>query len=466
MKKNLFLKFLFREIRKNSVRKPNWFSGASSTNFFCFTLSLHCWYSIPSLVWFGQLLDPLKKIKILKNSQFAKFAKFRTKTQFFSEASSTNFFALHCHYTGDTQYRVWFDLDNTLTRWKRFFFEFSKFRNSRNSQNSVWKTIFFLGKLYQQLLALHCHYIGDTQYRVWFDLDTSLTRWKKPIFKIPFSRNSKSSVWKPNFFLGKLNKKYFLLYTPITLVILHTPFVLIWKTPWPDAKEIFLKFSKIRNSRNSQNSVWKTIFFLGKLYQQLFALHCHYMGDTQNLVWFDLDNSLRWRRTFLKFFFREIRKIPYEKPIFFRGKLYQFYFALHCHYTGDTQYRVWFDLGNSLTRWKTSIFKILKNSHFAKFAKFRTKNHFFLGALYQNFFCFTLSLHWWYSIPRLVWFGQLLNPTKKKPIFKIPFSRNSQNFRTKTQFFFRGQLYHFFLLYTLITLLILNTEFGLIWTTP
>ena len=50
------------------------------------------------------------------------------------------FFALHSHYTGDTPYRVWFDLDNSLTRWKKL--EFSKIRNSRNSQNSVWKNNF------------------------------------------------------------------------------------------------------------------------------------------------------------------------------------------------------------------------------------------------------------------------------------------------------------------------------------
>ena len=200
------------------------------------------------------------------------------------------FFALHCHYTGDTQYRFWFDFDNSLTRWKRFFLIFSKFCNSRNSQNSVWKPIFFLGQLYQQLLALHCHYIGDTPYRVWIDLDNSLTRWKKPIYKIPFSRNSQNSVRKPNFF------------------------------------------------------------------------------PRQAL------------------------------PLF----------------------------------------------------------------------CFTLSLHWWYSIPSLVWFGQLLDPMKKIffKILKISQFAKFAKFRIKTQFFPRHALPKTFLLYTLITLVILHTAFGLIWTTP
>ena len=155
------------------------------------------------------------------------------------------------------------------------------------------------------------------------------------------------------FFLGKLNKKYFLLYTPITLVILHTPFGLIWTTPWTAEKKI-----KIRNSRNSQNSVWKPNFFLGALNQKFFCftLSLHWWYSIPRLVWFgQLLDSMK--KIFFKnsqnFAIREIRKIPYEKPFFF------------------------------------------------------------LGTLYQKFFCFTLSLHWWYSIPRLVWFGQLLNPMTK-----------------------------------------------------
>ena len=82
---------------------------------------------------------------------------------------------------------------------------------------------------------------------------------KKPIFKIPFSRNSQNSVRKLNFF-PRPALPIFLPYTVITLVILNTEFGLIWTTPWPDKKYIF---------KNSQN----------------FAI-------------------------------REIRKIPYEKPFF------------------------------------------------------------------------------------------------------------------------------------------------------
>ena len=139
--------------------------------------------------------------KTLKILQFAKFAKFRMKTHFFLGKLYQQFFALHCHYTRDTPYRVWFGLDNSLTRWKRPIF---KIPFSRNSKSSVWKTKFFPRQAKPKILfALHSHYTGDTAHRVWFDLDNSLTRWKKIIFKnLKISQFEKlqNSVWKPNFF--------------------------------------------------------------------------------------------------------------------------------------------------------------------------------------------------------------------------------------------------------------------------
>ena len=276
--------------------KNHFFPSQAIPTTFGFTLSLHWWYSIPRSVWFGQLLNPKpdEKKPIFKTPFSKKFAKFRTKTQFFSDASSTSFFALHCQYTGDTQYRVWFDLDNSLTRWSGTFLKFSKIRNSRNSQYSVWKPKFFLGTLYQKFFALHSHYTGDTQYRVWFDLDNSLTRWKR-------------------FFLKTLKISQ------------------------------FAKFAKFR---------MKNYFFLAKLYQQLLALHCHYIGDNPYRVWFDLDNSLtRWKKPIFKIPFSRNSQNSVRKPTFFPRQALTF-FALHCHYTGDTQYRVWFDLDNSLTQWK------------------------------------------------------------------------------------------------------------------
>ena len=87
---------------------------------------------------------------------------------------------------------------------------------------------------------------------------------KKTFFKnsqkIEIREVRKSQYEDPLFYLGKLYQKFFLLHTLITLLILNTEFGLIWSTPWPDENEFFLKPSKIRNSPNSQNSVWKPIF--------------------------------------------------------------------------------------------------------------------------------------------------------------------------------------------------------------
>ena len=155
-------------------------------------------YSIPSLVRFGQLLDrrkrPIFKIRYSRNSQISVW-----KPNFFPrKAIAKNVFALHSRYTWDTPYRNWFDLDNSLTRRKRPIF---KIRYSRNSQISVWKANFFprqaIPKIPSVLDSRHPWY---TQYPVWFTLDNSLTRWKRPIFKIRFLRNSHFSVWKANFF--------------------------------------------------------------------------------------------------------------------------------------------------------------------------------------------------------------------------------------------------------------------------
>ena len=169
-------------------------------------------------------------------------------------------FLLQSTYPWDTRCRVWFDLDNSLTRWKRPIFKISYLRNS---QIYVWKPNFFPRQAIPKILfVLQSSYPWDTRYRVWFDLDNSLTRWKRPIFKISYLRNSKISEWKPNFFPRQAIAKIF--------------FVIKSSYPW----------------------------------------------DTRHRVWFDLDNSLtRRKRPFLKFVVRNNSKFPYEKITFFLGKL-------------------------------------------------------------------------------------------------------------------------------------------------
>ena len=182
--KQLFLKFSkIRNSRnwQNSVWEPHFFRGTLCQKLLCFTLSLHWWYSIPRLVWFGQHLNPMKK-PIFKIYFSRKFAKFRTKTQFFSEASST-IFLLYTVITLvilNTEFGlIW---SSPWLDGKQLFLKFSKIHNSRISQNSVWKTIFSQASYTNNFFALHSHYTGDTHYRVWLDLDNSLTRWKRIFF--------------------------------------------------------------------------------------------------------------------------------------------------------------------------------------------------------------------------------------------------------------------------------------------
>ena len=293
---------------------------------------------------------PIFKIPFSRNSKSSVW-----KPKFFHRQAFPSFFLLYnvITHTDDTPYRVWFDLDNSLTRWKKPIF---KIPFSRNSEISVWKPNFFPEQAKPKILfALRSHYTGDTPYRVWFDLDNSLTRWKKTIFKIPFLGNSKSSVWKPNLFPKKAKPKIF------------------------------------------------------------FALHCHYTRDTPYRVWFDLDNSLtRWKRPIFKIPFSRNSKSSVWKTKFFpRQAKPKILFALHSHYTGDTAHRVWFDLDNSLTRWKKLFLKISKFRNSRNYKIPYENPTFFLSKPNQKYFCCTLSLHWWYSITSLVWVGPLLDPMKK-----------------------------------------------------
>ena len=131
---------------------------------------------------------------------------------------------------------------------------------------------------------------------------------------------------KLTFFLGNLYQKYFSLYTLTALWILHNEFGLIWTTPWPDEKDLFLKFV-IRKIR--QFPYEKLTFFQGKLYQKFFSyytLGTHGILHTEfGMIW-----TTPWpdeKDLFLKFVIREIRKFPYENLIFFLDKLYQNFFC-------------------------------------------------------------------------------------------------------------------------------------------
>ena len=84
-----------------------------------------------------------------------------------------------------------------------------------------------------------------------FLLSQSLPSWpdKKDLFlKLLIWKNCKFPYEKLIFSLGNLYKNLFLLYTFITLVIIHTKRGLLWTTPWPDKIFIFLKIEKSKKS--------------------------------------------------------------------------------------------------------------------------------------------------------------------------------------------------------------------------
>ena len=148
------------------------------------------------LIWTTPWSDERDLILIFVIQEIRKFP--YEKLTFFLGKLSQKFFVLHSYYTGDTPYRVWFDLDNSLVRWTRPIF---KIGYSGNTQISVWNTNFFPRQpRAKTLFVLLSNYTGDTPFQVSFDLDDSLVRWIRPIFKIGYSGNTQISVWNTNVF--------------------------------------------------------------------------------------------------------------------------------------------------------------------------------------------------------------------------------------------------------------------------
>ena len=142
-------------------------------------------------------------------------------------------------------------------------------------------------------------------------LTTSWPGEKELFLKFAIREIRKISFENPIFSLSNLSyTNFFLFFTLITLVIHHFEFGLIWTTPWPNEKDLFLKLAKIRNARILQNSVWKPNFFPRQALPKydlrntpiaLVILHTEF-----GLIW-----ATPWpdeKDLFLKFLFREIQK--------------------------------------------------------------------------------------------------------------------------------------------------------------
>ena len=251
---------------------------------------------------------------------------------------------------------------------------------------------------------------------VWFE--ELLDPIKRPIFKIHFSRNSKSSVWNTNF-------------------TFDTP----WKYVWYSMK------------------VRQTILFVSEP---------TYPEDTPYQVWFDLKNfSTRKKGLFLKFLLREIQKVPYEKLTFFLGKLYQKFFLFYILITLVILHAefglIW------TTPWpdKISIFLKIEWANNKRISRYsRLKYELFSRKVRRTFFLSqslpTLGIHH-------TKFGLIRTtswPDKKDLILSLLIWKN-RKFPYEKLNFFLGKLYKkLLLLYTFITLVIIHTKCGSFWTTP
>ena len=145
-------------------------------------------------------------------------------------------------------------------------------------------------------------------------------------------KKSQISVRKTIFFLGDLYNKFFLLYTLITLVIIHTKCGSFWITPWRDKNSIFLKIEKLKKSifpieiRTFFLEKLGGPFFLSQSLPTLGILHTKF-----GLIW-----RTSWpdkKDLFLKLLIWKNRKFPYEKLFFFLDDLYNKFFLLYTFIT-------------------------------------------------------------------------------------------------------------------------------------
>ena len=280
----------------------------------------------------------------------------------------------------------------------------------RNTRKLTYgKLTFFRGKLYQFFLFYTVHTLGILHSEFGLIWTTPWPVEEDLFLKLVIREICKFSYEKLTFFLGKLYQKFISFYTLHTLGILHTEFGLIWTTPWPDEKDLFLKLI-IRKILKFPYE--KLTFFLGELYQNFFLFYTlHTLGILHTefgSIW--TTPRPHEKDLFLKLVIREIRKFLYEKLTFFLGKLYQKFFSFYTLHTLGILHTefglIW------TTPWPDEKDPFLKLI-IREILKFPYEElTFFLGGLYQKFFCFTLYIPLGYSIPSLVRFEQLLDPMK------------------------------------------------------
>ena len=142
---------------------------------------------------------------------------------------------------------------------------------------------------------------------------------------------------------------FFLSQSLPTLGILHTEFGLIWTTSWPDKKDLFLKLHIWKNCKFPYE---KLFFFLGELYKKLFLLYTFItlviLHTKFGSFWTTQPDEIS---IILKIEKSKTSIFPVEIRIFFSMKVSRTIpFESESTYTENTPYQVWFDLNNFLTR--------------------------------------------------------------------------------------------------------------------
>ena len=200
-------------------------------------------------------------------------------------------FLLCSRYTWDTSYQIWFNLDNSLSGWNFYIFEN---RISDQVDISDWSTNFFPRQAIPKILfVLHFRYTWDTPYQIWFNLDNSLTRWNFYLFENRISDQVDISDWSENFFPRQaIPKILFVLHLRYTW---ETPYQIWFNLNNSLTRWNFYIFEN-RISDQVDISDWSTNFFPRQaIPKNLFVLHSRYTWDTPYQIWFNLNNSLtRW----------------------------------------------------------------------------------------------------------------------------------------------------------------------------
>ena len=309
----------------------------------------HPW-DTPYQVWFN--LDnslTRRNFYIFENRISEKVDISDWNTNFFPRQAIAKIFSvLDSRHPWDTQYQVWFNLDNSLTRRNFYIFEN---RISEKVDISDWNTNFFPRQAIAKISSvLDSRHPWDTPYQVWFNLDNSLTRRNFYIFENRISEKVDISDWNKNFFPKQ--------------AIAKISSVLDFRHPWDTPYQVWFNldysltrrnfyFFENRISEKVDISDWNTNFFPRQAIAKIpSVLDSRHPWDTPYQVWFNLDNSLT-RRKFYIIENRISEKVDisdWDKNFFPRQAIANTLFVLHSRYIVDSPCPVWFDLNNFLTR--------------------------------------------------------------------------------------------------------------------